>query len=57
MCLTRGPSGGNVMAPRTGDSETWTPHNKRMHATADTVVVKFLQKCGAARDARRYAAR
>jgi hypothetical protein len=27
-----------------------------MHATADTIAVKFLPRCGAARDARRYAA-
>jgi hypothetical protein len=27
--------------------------NKRMHATADTTALKFLQRCGAARDARR----
>jgi hypothetical protein len=26
-----------------------------MHATADTLAVKFFQRCGAARDARRYA--
>jgi hypothetical protein len=32
-----------------------SPPNKRMHATADTQVVKFLQRCLAARDARRYA--
>jgi hypothetical protein len=31
--------------------------NKRMHATADTMDVKFLQWRGAARDARRSAAR
>jgi hypothetical protein len=27
--------------------------NKRMHATTDTTVVKYLQRLGAARDARR----
>jgi hypothetical protein len=31
-------------------------HNKRMHATADTTVVIYLQRRGAARDAQRYAA-
>jgi len=30
--------------------------NKRMHATADTMVVMLRQSCGAARDAQRYAA-
>ena len=25
-----------MLAPRAGDSGTWTPHNKRMHATRDT---------------------
>jgi hypothetical protein len=53
---TQGPSGGNVIAPRSGFSETWTPHNKRMHATADTTLVMLQQWRGAARDARRYAA-
>jgi hypothetical protein len=33
-----------------------TQSNKRMHATADTRVVMLRQPCGAARDARRYAA-
>ena len=31
----------------------WSPPNKRMHATADTMVVKFLQPLQAARDAQR----
>jgi len=30
--------------------------NKRMHATADTEAVIIQQRCGAARDARRYVA-
>ncbi len=33
-----------------------TPPNKRMHATADTLVVMLRQSCSAARDARRSAA-
>ena len=32
------------------------PSNKRMHATADTLPVIYLQSLGAARDARRWAA-
>ena len=31
-----GPGGGDVIAPRPGSSGSWTPHNKRMHATRDT---------------------
>jgi len=42
-----------VIAPRAGYDVTGAPHNKRMHATADTQAVKFLQSLGAARDARR----
>src|SRR5215211_2474553 len=33
-----------------------TQSNKRMHATADTEAVIVQQRCGAARDARRYTA-
>ena len=36
-----------------GDGLKMMPSNKRMHATADTQALKFLQRCGAARDARR----
>jgi hypothetical protein len=32
----RAPDGRDVIAPRTGSCVSWTPHNKRMHPTADT---------------------
>ena len=47
------PRGGRHIAPRTGFGGDWTPPNKRMHATADTLPVIIYQRCGAARDARR----
>ncbi len=56
MNRTSGPGSEDKLAPRSGGSENWTPHNKRMHATADTSDVIYLQPLGAARDARRYAA-
>ena len=39
MCRICGPRGGDVIAPRAGFGGSWTPHNKRMHPTADTRVV------------------
>jgi hypothetical protein len=41
------PGGGDVLAPRSGFGESWTPHNKRMHATADTQLV--INLCWAGR--------
>jgi hypothetical protein len=34
------------MAPRTGSGGTCTPHNKRMHATRDTLLVINLNGVG-----------
>jgi len=56
MSGTSGPGSDDVIAPHSGHGVGWAPHNKRMHATADTQAVKFLQSLGAARDARRWAA-
>ena len=50
---SRSPAGNDVIAPRAGFSGSWTPHNKRMHATADTRDIIYQQRRGAARDARR----
>jgi hypothetical protein len=43
---TSGPGGGDALALRAGDSGTWTPHNKRMHATRDTQDVIKLRRAG-----------
>jgi hypothetical protein len=45
-CLTFGPDGSDVIAPRAGPGGSCAPHNKRMHATADTRAVKFLRGAG-----------
>ena len=37
-------------------SDLNAPPNNGMHPTADTTALKFLQRCGAAGDAGRYAA-
>jgi len=52
----RSPVGGRRIMARAGFCVAWAPPNKRMHATADTKVLRLRQSCGAARDARRYAA-
>jgi hypothetical protein len=39
--------------PGAGGGNRALRHNKRMHATADTQVVIYLQPLGAARDAQR----
>src|SRR5215207_1352793 len=39
--------------PGAGGGKSALRHNKRMHATADTTALKFLQRLGAARDAQR----
>ena len=46
------PSGRRI-APRAGCLGEGAPPNKRMHATADTNLVIYFQRLGAARDARR----
>jgi hypothetical protein len=47
----------DTLAPGGGRRAKGVPQsNKRMHATADTTLVKLTQGFGAARDARRYAA-
>jgi hypothetical protein len=43
---TSGPGGEDALALRSDFSGTWTPHNKRMHATADTRDVIFGQLVG-----------
>jgi len=50
---SEGPVGGRRMMGRAGLSESWTPPNKRMHATRDTRDVIYNHGCGRARDARR----
>jgi len=39
MSGTSGPGSDDVIAPHSGHGVGWAPHNKRMHATADTEVV------------------
>ncbi len=56
MCRTCGLGGSNVIALRSGFSEICAPHNKRMHATRDTLLVMLRGRIGRARDAQRYAA-
>jgi hypothetical protein len=49
----RSVGGGRRIALRAGLRVSWTPPNKRMHATADTTDVMLRDRLGAARDARR----
>jgi hypothetical protein len=39
--------GSDVIAPRSGFSGSWTPHNKRMHATARSAAFISLVQGGA----------
>ena len=42
----RSPSGGRRITARAGFGVSWTPPNKRMHATADTTALIFGQLVG-----------
>jgi hypothetical protein len=51
--MSSGSGNNDMIAPRADCCGAWTPPNKRMHATRDTLLVIYNQSGWRARDAQR----